>query len=268
VLEGTPLDDGRKFMALVALAHVLLRRGEDAGALVKEAQRIAEPVQPLVEWMVRLPGALAEQAWLSGRRDEVPDLLREPFARAVEFGDPWWLGEVAFWLWRVGALDEPPAGMAEPYTLLLAGEWQKSYDAWTAIGCPFDAAQALACADDPDALRRALEVFDELGARGERDEVARRLRKLGVRTIPKARRRHAGAVEDLTTREAEVLALLGEGLRNSEIAAKLFLSERTVEHHVAAVLRKLGVQSRVDAARRARKLSSAVSTHPEPPGRA
>jgi DNA-binding NarL/FixJ family response regulator len=55
----------------------------------------------------------------------------------------------------------------------------------------------------------------------------------------------------LTAREAEVLALLAEGHTNSEIAERLYLSERTAEHHVSAILTKLDVKSRRDAARAA-----------------
>jgi len=84
--------------------------------------------------------------------------------------------------------------------------------------------------------------------------VARRLRKLGVRGIPRPHREVAGVGKgDLTRRELEVLALIEAGLRNAEMAAKLFLSERTVEHHVAAILRKLDARSRVDAVSVARR---------------
>jgi DNA-binding NarL/FixJ family response regulator len=61
-------------------------------------------------------------------------------------------------------------------------------------------------------------------------------------------------VANLTARQLEVLALVGEGLRNKEIAARLVLSERTVDHHVAAILRKLEVGTRGQAAARAARL--------------
>lgn len=261
VLDASDLGDGRRLMALETLARIRLRRGQDAGRLLDEAQRVEEPAKPVVEWMLRVPCARAEQAWLAGQLDEVRRLLEGTLPRAVERGDPWFLGETAFWLWRAGALDEAPAGMADPYALLLAGRPQESYQAWTALGCPFEGARSLACSDDPDALRQALTTFEELGAHGERDEAARRLRRLGVRDIPKPRWRPGGPSADLLSpREADVLALLGDGLRNAEIAGKLFLSERTVEHHVAAILRKLGVRSRVEAGRLARASGGRVTS--------
>lgn len=119
------------------------------------------------------------------------------------------------------------------------------------MGCPFEAARALACGDDPNALREAMETFAALGAQGERDEAARRLRRLGVRDIPRTPPRPAGGDGLLSPRESEVPALLGAGMRNAEIAAKLFLSERTVEHHVASLLRKLDTHSRLETVRKA-----------------
>jgi DNA-binding CsgD family transcriptional regulator len=248
------VEDGCRLVALETLARLRSRRGEpDATAVLQEARHILEPARPVVEWLVRVPAAEAEHAWLSGDHEAVAGLLDAPFARALARGEPWSLGEIAFWLWRVGRLDGPVAGVAEPYRLLFAGQWREAHDAWAAIGCPYEAAQGLTACDDEDALRHALEVFDTLRAHGERDAVARRLRQLGVSHIPMPRRPAGHAAADLSPREGEVLALLGEGLRNAEIAARLFVSERTVEHHVGAVLRKLGVRSRVEAGHWARQ---------------
>jgi DNA-binding CsgD family transcriptional regulator len=92
--------------------------------------------------------------------------------------------------------------------------------------------------------RAALSVFEELGAGRDADAAAALMRGLGLRaarTGPK----HVGR---LTSREQEVLALLGEGLSNPEIAGRLFLSRKTVEHHVARILSKLGLRGRAEAA--------------------
>lgn len=260
-LPGDSDDDGFRLIAMVTDGRLRARRGDPgARALLEEVDRRAAPGRPAVEWIIRSTTALAEQAWLEGDHESVRALLEPALARAVDRGEPWWLGEVAFWLWRAGGLEQPPAGMSEPYALLLAGRWKEAHDVWLAIGCPYDAAQALSCTDDEAALRQALDVFDRVGARGERDAVARRLRELGVRQIPRTRRQAgiAPGTPLLSPREAEVLALVEEGLRNAEIAAKLFLSERTVEHHVASVLRKLQAHSRVDAVGKARSLGLLV----------
>jgi DNA-binding CsgD family transcriptional regulator len=92
--------------------------------------------------------------------------------------------------------------------------------------------------------RAALSVFEDLGAGRDADAAAALMRDLGV----KAARTGPKNVGRLTRREEEVLALLGEGLSNPEIAERLFLSRKTVEHHVARILSKLGLRGRAEAA--------------------
>jgi DNA-binding NarL/FixJ family response regulator len=97
-------------------------------------------------------------------------------------------------------------------------------------------------------------------------QVARRLRELGVRHIPRGPRSATKShPAGLTAREAEVLALVAEGRSNAEIAASLFLSPKTVEHHVSAVLTKLGVDSRESAARMAADHGSRTTGRPALP---
>ena len=90
----------------------------------------------------------------------------------------------------------------------------------------------------------ALKAFEQLGAGGYADATAAFLRRLGV----KAARAGPKGVGALTRREREVLSLLAEGLSNPEIAARLYVSRKTVQHHVAHILSKLGVRSRAEAA--------------------
>jgi DNA-binding NarL/FixJ family response regulator len=102
-------------------------------------------------------------------------------------------------------------------------------------------------------LRSALDTFDRLSARPARDEAAARLRAIGATAIPRPKRPGPRPGDALSAREAQVLTFLAEGMRNVEIAEQLFLSERTVEHHVASILRKLGVRDRAEAGRVARR---------------
>ena len=86
-------------------------------------------------------------------------------------------------------------------------------------------------------------------------EVARRLHGRGARDVRRGPRRATLAnPAQLTSRELEVLALLARGLRNAEIADKLVLSVKTVDHHVSSILRKLGVPTRAAAATEAARL--------------
>ena len=134
--------------------------------------------------------------------------------------------------------------------------------AFVHAGIPYRAAQTrlllaqLLRGSDPDVAgaeaRAALSVFEDLGAARYADAAAALLRDMGLkpaRTGPKNLGR-------LTKREQEVLGLLGEGLSNPEIAARLFLSRKTVEHHVARILSKLGLRGRAEAAALAARITA------------
>ena len=157
------------------------------------------------------------------------------------------MGELAYWQWKAGALEAAPEWIAEPYRLQLDGETGAAAAAWRARGCPYEAARTLADADD----EAALEELERLGASPLAAELRRRLGLRGPREATRAN--PAG----LTARELEVLALLADGLQNREIAERLVLSPRTVDHHVSSVLRKLGTRTRGEAAARYRELSVA-----------
>ena len=98
-------------------------------------------------------------------------------------------------------------------------------------------------------------MLEDLGAHAAVRHVRQRLRELGITRVP--RRRHADTrahPAGLTRRQADVLALIADGLTNAEIADRLVLSVRTVDTHVAAILDRLGVRSRREAAAVARTL--------------
>jgi DNA-binding NarL/FixJ family response regulator len=120
----------------------------------------------------------------------------------------------------------------------------------------YEAARAVAESDEESELREVLEVFESLGARPAAAEVRRSLRSFGVHAVPRGPRATTRAnPAGLTAREMEVLRLVAEGLRNAEIAERLFLSRRTVDHHVSAILRKLGAATRVEAVTEASRLA-------------
>jgi DNA-binding CsgD family transcriptional regulator len=247
-----------RIVSLVVLGLVRARRG-DPGQWepLDEAWRLAEPTGELTR-LGPVAAARAEAAWLEGERDAVEAATEAALSLAVERSSWLLAGELAVWRRRAGLDEEAPEGAAEPYALELAGGWARAADAWAAIGCPYEAALALAAADDETALRRSLCELQRLDARPAAAMVARRLRGRGVRGLPRGpraatRQNPAG----LTARELEVLALLTKGLTNSQIAARLVVSRRTIDHHVATTLRKLSVHTRAEASARAVRLGLA-----------
>jgi DNA-binding NarL/FixJ family response regulator len=152
------------------------------------------------------------------------------------------------WRHRAGLDCGDPAGLPEPYRLEITGDAESAARWWQERGCEYEAALALAGSGDPAALRRALDMLRGLGARPAAAVVARRLRALGERGVRRGPRSATTANPGgLTRRETEVLRLLTAGLSNAKIAARLGLSGRTVDNHVSAILRKLGVRTRGEA---------------------
>ncbi|HQR56044.1 MAG TPA: LuxR C-terminal-related transcriptional regulator, partial [Burkholderiaceae bacterium] len=240
-----------RLMALLALARVRLRRGDPGvDEALADARTLAYGSGTL-QRMAPTACAHAEAAFMRGdtARLQAEVAIALPLAQAK--GHPWFVGELRYWLWRAGAGPQPSDGCAEPYVLEMAGRWREASAAWQRLGCPYERARALALGD-ADAQQQALAIFDSLGARPAAETLRRQLRDAGVRGVARGarvatRRNPAG----LTTAEMAVLELMCLDLRNAEIAARLHRSVRTIDHHVAAVLSKLGVETRLEAVRRA-----------------
>jgi DNA-binding CsgD family transcriptional regulator len=201
--------------------------------------------------------ARAETLWLSGRRDEVAAATGPALELATLREAPWVVGEMLLARRRAGLPAEPPPiDVPEPFAAELAGDWQRACDAWRALDAPYEAALALADSDDETVIRQAFDELRGLGATAAAAIVAKRLRERGagrgLKRGPRTATRDNPA--QLTARELEVLRLLADGLHNRQIADRLVVSTRTVDHHVAAVLRKLGVSTRAEAAAEATRL--------------
>ncbi len=244
-----------RIIALVVLALVRARRGDTGhSTLLAQAWRLSEPTGELPR-LGPVAAARAETAWLEGDRDAVAAATEKPLALAFERRSGLLIGELVTWRRRAGLDPQAPPGASGPYLLQLDGKPVDAAGDWAARGLPYEAALALSEASSEELVRRSLDELHELDARPAAAIVTGRLRARGVRRLPRGPRPTTRQNPwGLTVRELEVLGLVAEGLPNVRIAARLVLSERTVDHHVAAVLRKLGVRTRAEASLKAARL--------------
>jgi DNA-binding CsgD family transcriptional regulator/tetratricopeptide (TPR) repeat protein len=241
---------------LAVLGRLRARRGEGpVWPVLDEALELATATGEL-QRLAPVAVARAEALWLEGQVGRVDTETNETLDLALRHDDRWSAGELCAWRRRAGVAEAVSSErLAEPFALELAGEADQAAALWDSLGYPYEAALARASAETEPSLRRSLADLQQLGAKGAALRVARLLRERGVRHVrvgPRASTRSNPA--GLTARELDVLGLVSEGLRNRDIAKRLSLSEKTVDHHVSAILRKLGVGTRGQAAAEAARL--------------
>jgi DNA-binding CsgD family transcriptional regulator len=253
-----------KIQALVVLGLVRARRGDaDVNSLLDEALQLARPMGE-IQRIGPVIAARAEAAWLQGRLSDVATEIGDAYALARTQSDPWMLGELAFWSWRCGTPVDGMDNFAGPFACQIAGKWREAAAAWAELGCAYEQAMALADGDDENLLRLALEILERQCAAPLAGIVRRKLRAGGVRGISRGvQERTRQNPLGITAREMGVLALLTQGARNADIARRLFVSEKTVDHHVSSILGKLGVRSRGEAAAAAHRLGLADTSNGE-----
>jgi DNA-binding CsgD family transcriptional regulator/tetratricopeptide (TPR) repeat protein len=237
----------------MTLSLVLARRGEP-GALevvepgIVEAHNLGE-----AEWIATMRLARAEVHWLEGRDAEAIADLRA--ARAVITPLEYLLdAQLSVWEQRLLGASSPVSPTPGPWATSLVADHGGAAVHWQRLGCGYHAALCLYDSDCEEDLREAITRFEALGAHAALRRTRLRMKDLGHKAVPTGARASTRTHPlGLTRREDEVLLQLCEGLTNEEIAARLVLSTRTVDHHVSAILGKLGVSSRGAAAAEARR---------------
>jgi DNA-binding NarL/FixJ family response regulator len=233
--ESHPL--ARRALATAALGRGEVELADDLVHLCLEGEGDSDPrCAPVIELQVRVRLARDDLAGAAEARDRLVRVTNaSDDARARAHAD------LATGLVAVAS--------REPATASL----QMAIRRFSALALPLEAARAQLAlarslaAEKPRAAiaeaQLALRTFERIGARPDADAAAALLRELGA-----SGRSRGPGMGSLTAREAEVLALLAEGLTNAEIAERLVISRRTAEHHVANILSKLDLRTRAEAA--------------------
>jgi DNA-binding CsgD family transcriptional regulator len=249
-----------RLTSLVSLGLIRARRADPTSWECLDEARANALGTAETDWIAMVGLARAEAHWLGGDEAAAGREL-SALSDAVEHADGFTRGAWAVWQRRAGQPARAASGvLAEPYALTLAGG-PSAVAAWERLGCRYEAALASLDIGDEPSARSALTRFESLGASAAARRARRRLRQLGVRSVPagaqSATREHP---RGLTRREQQILELISAGLTNAQICTQLVISERTVDHHVSAVLRKLGVSTRSAAAAEAARLELAGSS--------
>src|SRR5262249_10812591 len=245
-----------RFNARIALARARIRTGVPEDGVLEELRSLPTSHRDI---MRQAPLAVvdAEALWLGLPRASALEQLRAAFETALRAqGQRWALADTALWLKILGEPVEIPdelmSRLRPAPRAHIEGNWRAAARAWSDLGCVYEQAIALSMGDD-EAQREALALFDALGAVPAANRLRRQMKAHGLREVPRGpiaqtRANPAG----LTRRQAQVLALIAEGLSNARIAERLYISPKTTEHHVSAVIAQLGASTRQQAADAAR----------------
>jgi len=239
-----------ELLAKTLLAELAVRRGDPDAA--ERLADVGAQAQRADELQRILPALELEAEWALTTGAQMP---AAQYAAALERDPPpGWLVRAAAWATVAGIDAEVEPGLTGPHARMIERDWAAAAEAFGDVGWEYDRALLLSLLDDEEALVEALEIARHLGAEPLARRLVGRMRDLGIRVPAGPREATRTNPAGLTSRQLEVLVLLAEGLSNAEIAERLVVSQRTAEHHVAAVLTKLGASSRREAAQRAVEL--------------
>jgi len=242
--EQAPL---AKIGALTVAAKIKIRRGDtDVLPLLLEAKAIAFETMEL-QRIIPVLVALLEYEWITGKDFIEKEALDNVLDMVKNMGNVYQNNELAFWLLKAKNQHIPLSEFYAGYQVHNSVLAVKAANSWKHLGCPYEQALALFDGTD-DNKRKAISIVQGLTADAVYQKMKLEMRTSGIKSIPRGIRKSTQSNPALlTSRELDVLQWMKEGLQNKEIAGKLFISAKTVDHHISSILFKLDVHSRIKA---------------------
>jgi len=244
-----------KIGCMVIAATIKIRRGEAEAAVFRllETKTLAFKTKEhrhIVPTLI----ALLEYEWLATKRIIAEDDLVTGICLAKKVDNIFLNSQFDFWLRKARNIESGIKELYEPYKLLKSGEVNEAADFWRRKDCSFEAALMLFEGSE-DHKKIALSTFQQLGASAVAEKIKMQMRADGIKKIPRGLRESTKAnPAQLTNRELDVLQLLKKSVQNKEIGETLFISPKTVDHHISSILFKLDVNSRMKAVTEAERL--------------
>lgn len=240
--------------ALIVLASIKMRRGDtDVYPLLVEAEEKAFESMELQRIIPVLVAEL-EYEWLTGKAMIEKQRLDDTISMVGKMGNRFENSEFAFWLCKARKQRIQLQECFEAYNAFGKAAAASASVFWNKSGCPYEYALTLFEGSSDD-KRKAISIVHTLGATAVYEKMKFEMRSSGIKSIPRgARKSTQSNAAFLTQRELDILQLLNKGLQNKEIATALFISPKTVDHHISSILYKLEVNSRTKAVHEAIRL--------------
>ncbi len=254
ILENTSHPSIIRIGALVIWGRLLIRKGDFSGlSHLLEAKKLALLANEL-QRIIPAAVALLEYGWIANDPYAYSEVVEAALDLLKNTHVDHFYSELVYWLDKNEIKSEIAKKIKEPYASSISGNWKKAAHQWQLLGCRYEYALALFEGTE-DAKRESLTLLDQMGAFGTLELLKSKMRSKGMRNIPRGPRASTKSNSaNLTNRQIDVLLLLKDGLPNTEIANRLFISAKTADHHISAILSKLNVHSRLMAIREAEKL--------------
>jgi DNA-binding CsgD family transcriptional regulator len=243
-----------KIGALVVTATILIRKGHlDALQMLLEAKSMAFDTMEL-QRIIPVLSAILEYEWITGTMVLDPGTLDLAINMIRQIGKITNKNRLYYWLRKSRRNYLPPNEGYDGYDIFSVTMARDEAERWERTGCPYEQALALFEGAESD-KKKAIAIVQNLGARAIYEKMKLEMRTSGIKNIPRGMRKSTKSNPALLTeRELDVLQMLKKGMQNKEIAGQLFISAKTVDHHISAILFKLDVNSRIKAVPKAKQM--------------